>query len=375
MADDLDKAIESVLNQTYKNYELIVMDGGSTDGTVDVIKKYEDRLAYWTSAPDDGPSDAINKALPHTTGELIGFLGADDSYEPYALECVAKACDEVEADLYYGNMRTVCGDEKEVKDLKKFDPEKLFVEGTQWLGAVCAFVKKELLVVNYQKKNDVLLTDYLFFLRLYVEGRKFAHIGDDRPITNFSIGGRTTSLRYRTIKDSEMVRRRIVEEYPHKGKEFEKYKKTLKKMFSIGVSEYYIDCLSDEKLHEIIHTVLDSELDYVLFGCGLFGKVCARLMIGGGIAPAFFVDNNESLWGRAVEGVRVESPDILETLEGKVLIVTPQFDYEKEILRQLKEIKAEERMEVVRFSNIAVAIHEMAGEDVLEEAWKQGKIS
>lgn len=77
---EIEKTILSVLNQTYPNIEYIVIDGGSTDGTVDVIKKYVDRLAYWVSEPDKGIYDAMNKGIKVATGEWIGFLNAGDWY-------------------------------------------------------------------------------------------------------------------------------------------------------------------------------------------------------------------------------------------------------------------------------------------------------
>ena len=80
----IERSILSVLNQDYPNLQFIIMDGGSTDGTVDVIRKYEKHLS-WRSEPDQGQSDAINKALQLTDGELVGWLNSDDVYFPGAL--------------------------------------------------------------------------------------------------------------------------------------------------------------------------------------------------------------------------------------------------------------------------------------------------
>lgn len=74
----LERCIKSVLDQDYKNIEHIVIDGGSSDGTVDILKKYDEKLAYWISEPDKGIYNAMNKALRHTKGDWIYFLGADD---------------------------------------------------------------------------------------------------------------------------------------------------------------------------------------------------------------------------------------------------------------------------------------------------------
>lgn len=87
----LERALRSVLEQQYPDLELIVMDGGSTDGSVALIRKYETQLAHWTSAKDDGPADALNRGFARATGELLGFLNADDFYLPGALEQVSEA--------------------------------------------------------------------------------------------------------------------------------------------------------------------------------------------------------------------------------------------------------------------------------------------
>lgn len=85
----IEQTLRSVLDQRYPNLEYIVIDGGSTDGTVDVIRRYESRITYWTSEPDRGQADAINKGFAVGTGEIFAFLNSDDVYEPGALLRVA----------------------------------------------------------------------------------------------------------------------------------------------------------------------------------------------------------------------------------------------------------------------------------------------
>lgn len=76
----IEQTLCSVLNQTYDNIEYIVIDGGSTDGTVSIVKKYEKRLAYWISEPDKGVYDAMNKAISHVTGTYVSFMNSGDSF-------------------------------------------------------------------------------------------------------------------------------------------------------------------------------------------------------------------------------------------------------------------------------------------------------
>ncbi|GAB1409753.1 hypothetical protein MASR1M90_09070 [Desulfovibrionales bacterium] len=88
-AEYLEECIESILSQNYPNLEYIIMDGGSTDGSVEIIKKYEKHLTYWQSQPDGGQYAAINEGFRRSTGEIMGWLNSDDKLHPGALEKVA----------------------------------------------------------------------------------------------------------------------------------------------------------------------------------------------------------------------------------------------------------------------------------------------
>ena len=100
----IEKSILSILNQNYPNTELIIIDGGSNDGTIDKIKKYEDKIKFWISEKDQGQSDALNKGFAHCTGDIYGWLNSDDIYLPSTFKNIASILSQNK------NMKIVFGD-------------------------------------------------------------------------------------------------------------------------------------------------------------------------------------------------------------------------------------------------------------------------
>jgi glycosyltransferase involved in cell wall biosynthesis len=99
-AEHIEQTILSIINQNYDNLEYIIIDGGSTDGTVDIIKKYEDRLDYWISEPDKGQSDAINKGIAVATGVVFNWVNGDDYLEINTLKLVGEYFKKNDLDVF-----------------------------------------------------------------------------------------------------------------------------------------------------------------------------------------------------------------------------------------------------------------------------------
>jgi glycosyltransferase involved in cell wall biosynthesis len=120
----LGEAIESVLAQDYPSLEYAVVDGGSTDESLDVIHRYEDRLAWWTSGPDGGQAAALNAAFARARGDILGWLAADDVLLPGAVSRVVAALErDSDALLAYGDAMFVREDGSELFRLRARDPD------------------------------------------------------------------------------------------------------------------------------------------------------------------------------------------------------------------------------------------------------------
>lgn len=102
-AQYLEQCITSILDQN-EPVEYIIMDGGSTDGSIEIIRKYEDRISYWISEKDNGPANALNKGITRATGEFVGYINSDDYLLPGALKTLRKVMEANPGyDVYYGS--------------------------------------------------------------------------------------------------------------------------------------------------------------------------------------------------------------------------------------------------------------------------------
>ncbi|XWK85982.1 MAG: glycosyltransferase family 2 protein [Phormidium sp.] len=196
----IEETIRSVLLQGYPNVEYIIIDGGSTDDTVNIIKKYEKYLTYWVSEPDKGQTDAINKGYEHCTGEIFVWLNADDAYAtPNCLQSVAE--------FYMQGYKLICGEFCpvdlngneiiEYRDFGKSYPVSFYEYLKFWscrhLPQPAVFVATELadkcfpLDINLQ-----VVMDYQLFLRVLSQKPKV--IAVNQKWVNFKYHGQNKCL-------------------------------------------------------------------------------------------------------------------------------------------------------------------------------------
>ena len=186
----IEQTILSVINQNFKDYEYIIIDGGSTDGTVDIIKKYQNQISLWISEPDGGIYDAMNKGLKLAKGKFISLLNSDDWFEQNCLIYVAN-CYELNPniDLFHGLLRFI-----DIND----EPDSIIGHYNSYLNTgmiehPTCFVKKELydrvglFDLNYKSASD-----YDWMLRAKIADANFLLI--PKILTNFRRGGMSGSF-------------------------------------------------------------------------------------------------------------------------------------------------------------------------------------
>lgn len=146
-AQFLERTILSVLNQNYPNLEYIIIDGGSTDGSVEIIKKYEKYLAYWVSEKDKGQSDALNKGFKRASGEMFFYLNADDVLLPGVLQIVANVfVRNKNIDAVYGNKLIISESDKILSERRS----------TRWIPVISK-------IGLYTQRSFGVYVDTLFF--------------------------------------------------------------------------------------------------------------------------------------------------------------------------------------------------------------------
>lgn len=210
-AATVEQTVRSVLAQTYPAYEYIVMDGGSTDGTVDLVKSFEDELAaagttlIVVSEPDEGMYDAMNKGVTRASGDVVGIINSDDWYEDCALDVVAREYDREPFDLFWADLRLVMPNGKTfVKRAKN----RSYATSRDW-NHPTTFIAKSI-YEKYLYRTDSIHDDYDLILRLKKDNVKMTVV--NKVIANFRMEGvshkRSVSAAFSSVKMKYMIYRR-----------------------------------------------------------------------------------------------------------------------------------------------------------------------
>jgi glycosyltransferase involved in cell wall biosynthesis len=203
----LERTIRSVIDQQYPNLEYIIIDGGSVDGSVEIIKKYEPYLTYWISERDNGQVDAINKGLRRATGEWVAWQNSDDIYYPGALDELAEAIRiHPEASLIIGDLMLIDHDEKKIRDVRYIKPEyhALLAEG-MLIANQSSFWRRELHEkIGYLDENYHCSFDYEWFLRV-AEHAKGIHISSVWGALRYHDETKTSTMTERFLSEQKQI--------------------------------------------------------------------------------------------------------------------------------------------------------------------------
>ena len=168
----IERTILSVLNQNYPNLEVIVIDGGSADESVSIIKKYEKYLTYWISEHDEGQADGLNKGFKRATGDLVAWQNSDDIYLPGAFFEIAKAAKKFpDKDVFFGNTYIINAKDEIIEEARTvpFLLSALVYKGWN-LSSQSVFWRSKVFEEVKYLKNYKVLFDFDWFIRL---GKKY----------------------------------------------------------------------------------------------------------------------------------------------------------------------------------------------------------
>lgn len=314
------QTIESVLHQTYRNIEYIIIDGGSTDRTTEIIEEYrivfEGRLQY-ISERDHGIYDAMNKGILRATGEIIGIINSDDWYEPEAVERVVKCFKATDAEAVYGEMWLI--NQKEEREYHTWQSSFPPHPGT--------FIRREI----YQRYGMFeteyrIAADRELLLRFMTAGVHLEHI--DAILANF----RRTGISNRRILECAEETYEIDLRYLGKCSECsnrdaieEKYER--EKLLYISQSR-------PEIIREVIGEKNFGLEGVAIFGAGSCGKELLAVFEACSVPVRFFADNDRSKWGLEFQGIKIYSPEMLRDFKGHVIVTVTR--YQKEICNQIE---------------------------------------
>jgi glycosyltransferase involved in cell wall biosynthesis len=194
--------MDSILRQKYSNYEYLIIDGASTDRTLDVMKEYEPKFKgrmHWSSEKDAGIYDAMNKGIASANGELIGIINSDDWYEPDCFERIIHAYEKNGEGIYYGILRYMLGKQE---TLLKRDHHTNLDKG-MIQHPTCFITKNIYDRIGVYDTTYRIVADYEFMLRAKNKGMPFYLL--DHILANYEESGISVMQEYERIREMLQV--------------------------------------------------------------------------------------------------------------------------------------------------------------------------
>lgn len=203
----LEQTILSVLSQNYPNLEYIIIDGGSSDNSVDIIQKYSDRLAYWVSEPDDGMYDGLQKGLSKTTGDIMAWINSDDMYLPNSFYSVAEIFSSFEHVNWLLGFPSLYDEQGRIVEcphtMRQWSKYDVFIGHYRWIQQESVFWRRSLWDRVGASLNTKLkyAGDFDLWFRFFQNDKLYVTTA---LLSGFRMRGEQLSLKQRTAYEDEV---------------------------------------------------------------------------------------------------------------------------------------------------------------------------
>jgi glycosyltransferase involved in cell wall biosynthesis len=203
----LEETILSVINQNYPNLEYFIIDGGSTDGTIEIIKKYEKHISFWISEPDNGMYHAIQKGFDKSTGDLMAWLNSDDKYQPNALKMISQVFSDLDNIEWLIGMPAFYNKDGlcvKVSENRGWSKTRFWIRDYRWIQQESVFWRRSL----WEKAGGHIVCSYKYAGDFELWCRFFNHaqlFNVTAPFAGFRLHGDQISLNYPDIYESEVL--------------------------------------------------------------------------------------------------------------------------------------------------------------------------
>lgn len=327
-AGTIEKTIQSVIAQKFHDLEYIVIDGGSMDGTMEVVRKYKDDISVYISEPDQGIYDAMNKGLSRASGDVVAFLNSDDWYLPNVLDRVEGYFGSDSVDIVSGGIYVCRGGECVKAPRSKLMGENIFFD------IVCPhpalFVKRKLfdLLGNFDTSYEI-AADTKWIMNAYAGGNRILCVDD--YFTCFRDGGVSSVRKLAAWKEQYRAALTCVQENQLTELE-QKVDAYYQEKIREAETEKRAETALAEK-PEQVKAMFESSAGYYIWGTGVRGERCREIFEKLELRITAFIDSYRTR--ERVGKYQVITPEEMD--RESYICITPK-NCEKEIMGQLKDM-------------------------------------
>ena len=327
----IEQTIQSVISQKYDDLEYIIIDGGSTDRTLDIIDRYRNNISVFISEPDNGLYDAMNKGMNLMSGDIFAFLNSDDWYAPGTLKKVNYYFEKNDTCMVSGNIFLHNNGENKKLVLDRSNKEDVFLRLVYPHPALFSRKEVYMRVGGFNTKYRI-AADVDWVMRVCSSGYKVLCVDD--YFTYFREGGLSSEKRYESLIEQYHAAIQCIQKY-HKEYLREKIDEDYNLVLPCVEKEELIKNAFEEHLDEIKE--LFDEGEYYIWGTGAMAKNCLGIFEKLNIPVAGFIDSYKKQ--ERFENYQVISPDEID-INGYICISSVK--YEKEIIDVIKSIGIDE---------------------------------